>query len=190
MIIRSQTVLPYTKKVILTTGSVIQTTRGLGVASLLKSCSLVEKASNPSILCEASSNFNCHAYITFSHNEGHSVSHIFETWNKPRVSKFSLWNLNSSVCHKSNLKLLHADARCMRNNALFELKIEKDVVRFSIGTPTKVRKMSKKAKVNELRFYRLKAKRKMYSPNPEVRIMYKLGKVGQLLNLFYFSSYI
>ncbi|MBA0874286.1 hypothetical protein Goshw_014626 [Gossypium schwendimanii] len=36
--------------------------------------------------------------------------------------------------------------------------------------------MSKKAKVNELRFYRLKAKKKMNSPNPEVRIRYKLEK--------------
>ncbi|XP_059447024.1 uncharacterized CRM domain-containing protein At3g25440, chloroplastic isoform X3 [Corylus avellana] len=41
---------------------------------------------------------------------------------------------------------------------------------------TKRVKMSKKAKVNELRFYRLKAKKKMTSPNPEVRIRYKLGK--------------
>ncbi|XP_058115079.1 uncharacterized CRM domain-containing protein At3g25440, chloroplastic-like isoform X2 [Magnolia sinica] len=40
----------------------------------------------------------------------------------------------------------------------------------------KRKKMSKKAKVNELRFYRLKAKKKMTSPNPEVRIRYKLEK--------------
>lgn len=75
------------------------------------------------------------------------------------------------------------------SNASIELKTDKDVVRFSIGKPlnndgtqtkrkmkTKRVKMSKRAKVNELRFYRLKAKKKMTSPNPEVRIIYKLEK--------------
>ncbi|KAG2705135.1 hypothetical protein I3760_05G037900 [Carya illinoinensis] len=37
-------------------------------------------------------------------------------------------------------------------------------------------KISKRAKLNELRFYHLKAKKKMTSPNPEVRIRYKLEK--------------
>ncbi|KAJ6756934.1 GROUP II INTRON SPLICING FACTOR CRS1-LIKE [Salix koriyanagi] len=37
-------------------------------------------------------------------------------------------------------------------------------------------KCLKKAKLNELRLYRLKAKKKMNSPNPEVRIRYKLEK--------------
>lgn len=37
-------------------------------------------------------------------------------------------------------------------------------------------KMSRKAKLNELRFYRLKAKKKMRSRHPEVRIKYKLQK--------------
>ncbi|KAF3968258.1 hypothetical protein CMV_007831 [Castanea mollissima] len=71
----------------------------------------------------------------------------------------------------------------------FELKTENDVVRFSMGRivdnngsqtkgkmKTKRVKMSKKAKLNELRFYRLKAKKKITSPNPEVRIRYKLEK--------------
>ncbi|XP_074308485.1 putative CRM domain-containing protein At3g25440, chloroplastic [Silene latifolia] len=40
----------------------------------------------------------------------------------------------------------------------------------------KKKKVSKKRKVNELRFYRLKAKKKMKSPNPAVRIRYKLEK--------------
>lgn len=40
----------------------------------------------------------------------------------------------------------------------------------------KKKKKSRKAKVNELRFYRLKAKKKMKSSNPEVRIRYKLEK--------------
>ncbi|GAB4836394.1 hypothetical protein Ancab_001305 [Ancistrocladus abbreviatus] len=74
-----------------------------------------------------------------------------------------------------------------------ELKTDDDVVRFSIGDASsskkkegsfskdgnkvmKKKKMSRKAKLNELRFYRLKAKKKMQSPNPEVRIKYKLDK--------------
>ncbi|XP_034223031.1 uncharacterized CRM domain-containing protein At3g25440, chloroplastic isoform X5 [Prunus dulcis] len=79
-------------------------------------------------------------------------------------------------------------ARCMSSTSI-ELKTKNDVVRFSFGKPldktgssTKGKKMakraevSKKAKLNELRFYRLKAKKKMNSPNPEVRIRYKLEK--------------
>ncbi|CAL5052551.1 unnamed protein product [Urochloa decumbens] len=42
--------------------------------------------------------------------------------------------------------------------------------------PPKKKKMSRKAKVNQLKWYRLKAKKKMKSPNPEVRIRYKLDK--------------
>ncbi|KAE9446949.1 hypothetical protein C3L33_21152, partial [Rhododendron williamsianum] len=80
------------------------------------------------------------------------------------------------------------DARCM-SNASFELKMEDGVVRFSLGKQLdknaspksgkkmpKRDKMSKKTKLNELRMYRLKAKKKMNSPNPEVRIRYKLEK--------------
>ncbi|XP_021911044.1 uncharacterized CRM domain-containing protein At3g25440, chloroplastic [Carica papaya] len=75
------------------------------------------------------------------------------------------------------------------SNASIELKTEDDVVRFSINKPLdktgpsmkekknlKRAKMSRKAKLNELRLYRLKAKKKMNSPNPEVRIRYKLEK--------------
>uniref|UniRef100_A0A1D1Z4U3 Late protein I226R n=1 Tax=Anthurium amnicola TaxID=1678845 RepID=A0A1D1Z4U3_9ARAE len=76
------------------------------------------------------------------------------------------------------------------SNALVTLKMDSSIARFSFDkTPdekcrdqTKVKekakraKMSRKAKLNELRFYRLKAKKKMKSPNPEVRIRYKLEK--------------
>ncbi|MBA0667427.1 hypothetical protein Goklo_000513, partial [Gossypium klotzschianum] len=69
------------------------------------------------------------------------------------------------------------------SNASIELKTDEDVIRFSfnksvgrLASTNRKRKMSKKAKVNELRFYRLKAKKKMNSPNPEVRIRYKLEK--------------
>ncbi|TYJ11021.1 hypothetical protein E1A91_A11G247400v1 [Gossypium mustelinum] len=69
------------------------------------------------------------------------------------------------------------------SNASIELKTDEDVIRFSfnklvgrLASINRKRKMSRKAKVNELRFYRLKAKKKMDSPNPEVRIRYKLEK--------------
>ncbi|KAL6517649.1 hypothetical protein OROMI_033350 [Orobanche minor] len=74
-------------------------------------------------------------------------------------------------------------------NASIELKTDGDVLRFNIGKQsleggsskkarknTKKSDMSRKAKLNELRFYRLKAKKKMKSHNPEVRIRYKLEK--------------
>ncbi|XP_027928976.1 uncharacterized CRM domain-containing protein At3g25440, chloroplastic-like isoform X1 [Vigna unguiculata] len=77
-------------------------------------------------------------------------------------------------------------ARYISNESV-ELKTDNDVVRFSLDKSDDINsteksqknkkvKMSKKAKVNELRFYRLKAKKKMNSPNPEVRIRYKLEK--------------
>ncbi|KAL5562912.1 hypothetical protein UlMin_032659 [Ulmus minor] len=75
------------------------------------------------------------------------------------------------------------------SNAAIELKMNNGVVRFSLGraldgndSSTRVKqkakrfKMSKKAKVNELKLYRLKAKKKMNSPDPEVRIRYKHEK--------------
>lgn len=95
----------------------------------------------------------------------------------------------SLVFGQRNSLLKWLDARCL-SNASFELKIENDVIRFNLGNqldnnaspksrkkmPKRV-KMSKKTKLNELRMYRLKAKKKMNSPNPEVRIRYKLEKV-------------
>lgn len=78
-----------------------------------------------------------------------------------------------------------------KSNTSVQLKTDSNVVKFSIGIgngssserkkTTKRVKMSKKAKLNELRFYRLKAKKKMNSPNPEVRIRYKLEKVDTFL---------
>ncbi|XP_073120463.1 uncharacterized CRM domain-containing protein At3g25440, chloroplastic isoform X2 [Henckelia pumila] len=80
-------------------------------------------------------------------------------------------------------------ARNLSDASVFKLKTDGDVVRFDIGEPgseegsqkkrklkIKLDKMSRKQKLNELRFYRLKAKKKMNSPNPEVRIRYKLEK--------------
>lgn len=88
-----------------------------------------------------------------------------------------------------NLSLRWQIARNMSDASFFELKTDGDVVRFHIGElggeggsqkkgklKAKQEKLSRKRKLNELRFYRLKAKKKMNSPNPEVRIRYKLGK--------------
>ncbi|KAL5702120.1 hypothetical protein ACHQM5_027376 [Ranunculus cassubicifolius] len=79
--------------------------------------------------------------------------------------------------------------RCMSNTSV-SMKVDNDVVRFCVEkSPSsssktgaqkspmqKKVKKSKKAKVNELRLFRLLAKKKMKSPNPEVRIRYKLEK--------------
>lgn len=80
-------------------------------------------------------------------------------------------------------------------NVAVELKTDSNIVRFSFGRPSVTNgsppkqkkvaktKLSKKAKLNELRLYRLKAKKKKTSPNPEVRIRYSLEKVGCHLQL-------
>uniref|UniRef100_A0A7N0VF49 CRM domain-containing protein n=1 Tax=Kalanchoe fedtschenkoi TaxID=63787 RepID=A0A7N0VF49_KALFE len=82
-------------------------------------------------------------------------------------------------------------ARCSSggSNASLEMKVSRGVVRFGVGRLSEndssranerrvlqKAKMTRKEKLNELRFYRLKAKKKMNSPNPEVRIRYKLDK--------------
>ncbi|MQM00294.1 hypothetical protein Taro_033026 [Colocasia esculenta] len=86
--------------------------------------------------------------------------------------------------------LLHWQHSKFSTNALVNLKMDGNIARFCFDKPSdalhidqrKVKekakqvKMSRKAKLNELRFYRLKAKKKMKSPNPEVRIRYKLEK--------------
>ncbi|XP_076915726.1 putative CRM domain-containing protein At3g25440, chloroplastic [Bidens hawaiensis] len=86
-----------------------------------------------------------------------------------------------------NVYSLRSYARLATNSAV-EMTMDKDNVRFCISKQNRINglperdkkqrrvKMSKRAKLNELRFYRLKAKKKMRSPNPEVRILYRLGK--------------
>ncbi|XP_020591609.1 uncharacterized CRM domain-containing protein At3g25440, chloroplastic [Phalaenopsis equestris] len=75
-----------------------------------------------------------------------------------------------------------------RSNAIVTVDTANNVARFCIdeqiekkgvqqkGMKKVKKKMSRKAKLNELKWYRLKAKKKMKSPNPEVRIRYKLDK--------------
>lgn len=103
------------------------------------------------------------------------------------------WSVSSLVHHKTHTyspcSLQRWQSIRFRSNALVTLNTDDDVVRFSIGRPSvkpvaqskktkkPKKKMSRKAKLNELKWYRLKAKKKMKSPNPEVRIRYKLEKV-------------
>ena len=99
-------------------------------------------------------------------------------------SGFLLWQRSNIFGSYSILRNRLPATRYISNESV-ELKTDYDIVRFSLGTPDDInekksqkKKMSRKAKLNELRFYRLKAKKKMNSPNPEVRIRYKLEKVG------------
>ncbi|CAI8619879.1 unnamed protein product [Vicia faba] len=95
-------------------------------------------------------------------------------------------HLGSSVIGSQGSQPNRLPSRYTSNSSSVELKTLNDVVRFSLYNPADIRsgiksqnqnmKKSKRAKVNELKFYRLKAKQKMYSPNPQVRIRYKLEK--------------
>ncbi|CAN1177904.1 Uncharacterized CRM domain-containing protein At3g25440, chloroplastic [Linum perenne] len=100
------------------------------------------------------------------------------TWLR-RINKFSSPAL---LCRQFTYTTRQMSSRSV------QLKTYGDVIKFSVdkkmkegSSPmgekkSKKNKMSKRAKVNELRFYRLKAKKKINSPNPEVRIRYKLEK--------------
>lgn len=109
-------------------------------------------------------------------------------------SPFSILSMQRSYLIKSPNVLLQWQHGRYMSNALVTLEEDNDVVRFCLDKPSNElgvrnmgkkklpkRKMSRKAKINELRFYRLKAKKKMASPNPEVRIRYKLEKVGYII---------
>ncbi|XP_034698102.1 uncharacterized CRM domain-containing protein At3g25440, chloroplastic-like [Vitis riparia] len=154
--------------------------------SLAGCCFLVKNVSKLSSLYKAATNSS-----TFM------LSHVMQM--HPRSYKVAagecVWSpCNTLLWHGSNMVgcgdalSKWARARYMSNTSI-ELKPDSDVVRFNIGEPPgktgtskkgkkKMRrvKMSRKAKLNELRFYRLKAKKKITSPNPEVRIRYKLEK--------------
>eukprot|EP01018_Ginkgo_biloba_P038486 Gb_06284 [translate_table: standard] len=74
------------------------------------------------------------------------------------------------------------------SHGLVKLDVSDGIARFDVGErdnknisekkgqKTKKKKKSKRAKKNELRFFRLKAKKKLKHSNPEVRIRYKLEK--------------
>ncbi|KAK8558782.1 hypothetical protein V6N12_042078 [Hibiscus sabdariffa] len=142
--------------------------------SLLKFCCFIQNESFLSRQC-----LNC---ITFANQRSYSVTRA--SLHAPNVaSPFDSSMLVKPIVfqhHNILCKWLHARDL---SNASIELQTDEDVIRFSFHKPpgtyvstNRKRKMSKRAKLNELRFYRLKAKKKMNSPNPEVRIRYKLEK--------------
>ncbi|CAN8325450.1 unnamed protein product [Cochlearia groenlandica] len=120
------------------------------------------------------------------------IAHRFLTYPKWTSTLFLLHNQRPFVHQSSSSFDLIRALRHERymSNSTIELITDDNVVRFSFNNvidnnktvPMRTEKKwkrsrpSKKSMVNELRFYRLKAKKKMNSPNPEVRIRYKLDK--------------
>lgn len=141
-------------------------------------------------------------YICSSLRRYNTANHVQE-FSSCVYSPFSITSMQRSYLIKSPNVLLKLQHGRFMSNSVVTLEADNDVVRFCLDKPSnKVevrnkgknklpkRKMSRKAKVNELRLYRLKAKKKMTSPNPEVRIRYKLEKVGYLNCTFdVFSSW-
>ncbi|CAI9104005.1 OLC1v1002607C1 [Oldenlandia corymbosa var. corymbosa] len=128
----------------------------------------------------------------FRHNYTSSYKSV-----RQQESPFSEFEKVSLLIGRSPsfLPLLNVSSRWLQVKGVsytsVEIKTDEDVVRFSVGdsevkrseshrktnrATRKVKKMSRKAKLNELKFYRLMAKKKMKSPNPEVRMRYKLEK--------------
>lgn len=153
-------------------------------------CCLAQKLSGACLLTST--------YYTESFSYAICMQHSSYSVARHIEAPLGLSLLEHSVARRSKIFVSEScferwtPARCM-SNAPIELKTENDVIRFSVGKPidtncssskekkmAKRVKMSRKAKVNELRLYRLKAKKKMNSPNPEVRIRYKLEKVKSL----------
>ncbi|XP_071691606.1 uncharacterized CRM domain-containing protein At3g25440, chloroplastic [Rutidosis leptorrhynchoides] len=124
----------------------------------------------------------CSDIIRYINTKANSNAHSFTCFSlENQISQKPVYMLcNSKFLSRSNVRLMSSSA--------IEMTTDKDVVRFRIdkqrnrpdGLTEREKKrrirVSKKAKLNELRFYRLKAKKKMRSPNPEIRILYRLGK--------------
>ncbi|KAH9619309.1 hypothetical protein KSS87_008268 [Heliosperma pusillum] len=134
---------------------------------LFHSNSSLVKYSTPS-----SSNFSRGLYDL----RGSNMFRIFDGGN--RMLGFRLLS-NSCVGVKADsdgvVRFTFGDSR--NDKSLMRSSKEEDKGRMVVKeTEKKKKKVSKKRKVNELRFYRLKAKKKLKSPNPAVRIRYKLQK--------------
>lgn len=155
----------------------------LGGASLLHDC-LVQNISGTSFL---SSNVSFHHFFGLHSNTNEGVSHQ-EIQECRCLPMRCLLNHTSSIFQLPYISFLVPHSRQM-SSAAIELKTDEGVVRFNVANSAakgtlqekvnkaaKKVKMSRKAKINELRFYRLKAKKKIKSPNPEVQIRYKLEK--------------
>uniref|UniRef100_A0A0D9WPM6 CRM domain-containing protein n=1 Tax=Leersia perrieri TaxID=77586 RepID=A0A0D9WPM6_9ORYZ len=85
------------------------------------------------------------------------------------------WWFHQPVRHGSTAVTLNTDGGFARFSVGGDAAAKEKLGRQPPGKAAK-KKMSRKAKVNQLKWYRLKAKKKMKSPNPEVRIRYKLEK--------------
>ncbi|XP_015893403.3 uncharacterized CRM domain-containing protein At3g25440, chloroplastic [Ziziphus jujuba] len=151
--------------------------------SLVPFCRLAHKVSDISL--SATFFKRTLACIACMHKQSYSVS-------RPLLEvPYAISALDFSLVQRRNMLVAQSNFRKWifsryNSNTSVQLKTDSNIIKFSIGThngsspkgkkTTKQVKMSKKAKLNELRFYRLKAKKKMNSPNPEVRIRYKLEK--------------
>ncbi|XP_071938855.1 uncharacterized CRM domain-containing protein At3g25440, chloroplastic isoform X1 [Coffea arabica] len=148
---------------------------------------LVQNISSSPCFPEATSFSHFHRHYTSAHQGDCWLEKPFPE-SKPSMKKSSLLSNRLLALQSHNISSKSIQVRHISNPSI-ELKTDKDGVRFNFGSPSvnggsqrkakkagKQVKMSKKAKFNELKFYRLKAKKKMNSPNPEVRIRYKLEK--------------
>lgn len=157
----------------------------LGRASLLRDC-LVQTTSGTSFL-STNVSFPHFCWLHSNTNDGVSHQEIQECRYFPVTC---LLNHTSAMFQLPCISFGVPHSRQM-TSASIELKTDEGVVRFNFANSMakegrlqekvnkvakKVKKMSRKAKINELRFYRLKTKKKIKSPNPEVQIRYKLEK--------------
>ncbi|KAJ0644953.1 putative CRM domain-containing protein [Helianthus annuus] len=131
--------------------------------------------------------FKCRCLIHQNHFP--DIRHVHTNSNP--IARYRYLN-QKPVFLQRTIHSLNSHVRLATNSAV-EMTTDKGSVRFCIDKQVnrlqerekKQRRIqvSKKAKLNELRFYRLKAKKKMRSPNPEVRILYRLGKVRLVYSL-------
>ncbi|KAJ0681808.1 putative CRM domain-containing protein [Helianthus annuus] len=123
-----------------------------------------------------------HVRCLIHQNHFPDIRHVHTNSNP--IARYRYLN-QKPVFLQHTIHSLNSHVRLATNSAV-EMTTDKGSVRFRIdkqvnGLQEREKKqrriqVSKKAKLNELRFYRLKAKKKMRSPNPEVRILYRLGK--------------
>lgn len=103
-------------------------------------------------------------------------------WFGPETHRLRCWPwFQQPVRCRSTQITLDTDGRFV-NLGVGDMGVTKQKERQQ-SSPKK-KKMSRKAKVNQLKWYRLKAKKKMKSPNPGVRIRYKLEKVSTCTNFW------
>ncbi|CAA7407873.1 unnamed protein product [Spirodela intermedia] len=93
-----------------------------------------------------------------------------------KIMHFRLLNRQQKLRFSSSALVTLKSDDCMARFSFDERPEANNGNRIKVKERTKRVKKSRRAKLKELRFFRLKAKKKMKSPNPEVRIRYKLEK--------------